>query len=451
MELCMNIRIQYILILILALSSHLMSQKIEFQEYKLPTENNLQEVEFFNKYNGIIVTDSAEIFFTRNGGKEWTLSEFKLDFSPALLVFTPNGEAIVVGSKFTIIKSYDYGENWLIIKHDIESSISLNNVIFRSPYEIYITQHASNNLHYSSDGLNTINSVGLSSDRNNFDTYPMIFNKYDDNIYCIGYQSYDRDEGNARYYNEGIFRTKYFDIVSSTSFNTVIYPLVNENPPRSYTKGLGILDNSVIRFSGNSLFTLNGEDPYSGRSNSFYYLNNQANRIYVYDDKNVVIPCNNGELVLLNDFKFNDYYYVKASFDERRFKVTDTTLFDFYQVKSNKGIVSGMKGKYFIYDRSNTIDTLVIDTNIVDKIATKVSKVIVYPNPTSDYFTVEFLEKSNVESIQIYDVKGYRELNFVLNKELDKYKIDLRELQRGTYFIEIITSSGVFHKKIIKF
>ena len=452
----MNIKFKYLIIFSLLLTCQLFSQKIEFQEYKLPTENNLQEVEFFNIYNGIIVTDSAEIFYTKNGGKDWQLSDFEIDFLPKALIFTSNGEAIIVGTKFTIIKSYDYGKNWLIINHDQKSLVNLNNVFTRSPYEVYVTQEKSNNLHYSINGLKSIKTVLLGLSNYNFGTFPMVYNKYDDNFYCSGGSSYLRQDDSFKYFSEGVFISKYFDVITPTGTSTAL-PLRAEGVPYSTSKSLALVDKNVVRFSGHNLFTINGYDYYRGYYNNIIELNNEGNKIYVYDDNNVVIPCNNGELILLNDFKFNDYSKAKASFEERRFKVSDTTLFDFHQIKSNKGIVTGMKGKYFIYDRSNTIDTLVVDTTNLDDYKPKdtttfsSSNVIVYPNPSADYFTIEFLEKTNVESVQVFDVKGYRELNYVLNLELDIYKIDLRELQRGTYYLEIITSSGVFHKKIIKF
>ncbi len=464
----MNIKSNIILLSLVLLNSNLRSEEIKFNEFKLPTNINIVEVEFFNKFTGIMVSESAEIFYTTNGGLNWKKSEFKLDFSPKALTYSVSGEAIIIGSKSTIIKSYDYGKNWLVISYSDTSKVIFNNIVSRSPYELYITQQDSKNIYYSIDGFQSLRLIDLNGENSAFKTYPILFNRNDNRIYCSGDNYYGYKYDKTYYVNQGIFTTINYKNISPTSHYSSSYSTsIN---PKNNIKELIVINSEVVRFDGHTIKPLHGDDYTSGRYIKYYSNATSCRRIFVNTKNEFILPDDKGLVTFLKNFDSRSFAFNKATYDESKIQVTDTTLFDYYQIKDDKAITTSINGKYFIYDISGVIDSLIIDTlgftsidtvdidtidiDIIDtndstEFANNV--ISIYPNPTSDYFTVEFQEKSNVESIQVFDVKGYRELNFILNKEIVEYKIDFRELQRGTYFIEIITSSGVFHKKIIKF
>ncbi len=465
----MSIKGLFILLILLFLNLNLHSEDYDFIKYELSTKSNIVEVEFFNKFSGIMVSESAEIFYTTNGGKDWTLSDFKIDFTPKALAYSVSGEAVIIGSKSTIIKSIDYGKSWLIMQYDKSSEIILNTIISKTPFEYFITQEGTRNIYYSVDGLHSIAKTSLDGESGQYKTYPNILNKYDNQIYGAGNREFERSSDGTDYWNEGLYKTKYFQTLERLWYTSSIRSNYG-NPPANIIEAFVMIKNVVLKFDGYRLKPQNGDNFGDGNFDIIYQNNNFTSQILSYNDNMFVIPDSKGQITYLTNVIVENTRVRKDSFNEKKVQVTDTTLFDYFQIKDNKAITTSINGKYFMYNNSGVTDSLIIDTlgfnsiDTVDNDSTDIiiddpkdstafssSNVIVYPNPTSDYFTIEFLEKTEVESIQIFDVKGYRELNYVLNIELDIYKIDLRELQRGTYYIEIITSRGVFHKKIVKF
>ncbi|MBL6657856.1 MAG: T9SS type A sorting domain-containing protein [Flavobacteriales bacterium] len=98
---------------------------------------------------------------------------------------------------------------------------------------------------------------------------------------------------------------------------------------------------------------------------------------------------------------------------------------------------SGNFGSELQIDLCNTIDI-----NEVKEI----NSVLVYPNPTNDYITVE--SKTSIELIRIYDLYGKNlvQKNCHSNKEL----VNLYPLSSGAYFLQLITNKQTHSVKIIK-
>ncbi|MER3328086.1 MAG: YCF48-related protein, partial [Candidatus Kapaibacterium sp.] len=199
----MSIKGLFLLLFLLLLNLNLHSEDYDFIEYELSTNSNIVEVEFFNKFSGIMVTESAEIFYTTNGGKDWTLSDFKIDFTPKALAYSVSGEAVIIGSKSTIIKSYDYGENWLIMQYDKNSEVILNTIISKTPFEYFITQEGTRNIYYSVDGLQSISLTSLNGESGQYKTYPNLLSRSDEQIYCAGNRAFERTNNGTDYWNEG--------------------------------------------------------------------------------------------------------------------------------------------------------------------------------------------------------------------------------------------------------
>lgn len=68
-----------------------------------------------------------------------------------------------------------------------------------------------------------------------------------------------------------------------------------------------------------------------------------------------------------------------------------------------------------------------------------------YPNPVSNYLTIDGLETKN-QPIQILDIAG----QILLEKEINQNRIDLSQLAAGIYFLKIESNKKVEIKKIIK-
>jgi len=69
----------------------------------------------------------------------------------------------------------------------------------------------------------------------------------------------------------------------------------------------------------------------------------------------------------------------------------------------------------------------------------------IYPNPTSDFLSIE--AEINLEQLKLYSITG--QLKWSKSKPIDS-KIDLRNLPKGIYMLEIKSDLGRVTKKIIK-
>ncbi len=79
----------------------------------------------------------------------------------------------------------------------------------------------------------------------------------------------------------------------------------------------------------------------------------------------------------------------------------------------------------------------------LDKEIKSTDHIIIYPNPASDFLTIN--AKSKVEKISILDISGKK-----INVKLEGDKIDVRSLPSGVYIIGIKTSKGRSIQKFIK-
>lgn len=74
-----------------------------------------------------------------------------------------------------------------------------------------------------------------------------------------------------------------------------------------------------------------------------------------------------------------------------------------------------------------------------------IRELTLYPNPTSDYFTINNI--NDILSVKIYDVSG----KVVSSKlESNEKKYDVSNLTKGIYSVSIETKTGIISKKIIK-
>ena len=103
---------------------------------------------------------------------------------------------------------------------------------------------------------------------------------------------------------------------------------------------------------------------------------------------------------------------------------------------SNNNDVSENNGNYDFWVVKLESETLSLNNLINDNIR-------LYPNPTSNYFTIQ--SKLNINKIQISDQLG-KVINEI-NSEMDY--IDVSHYSNGVYFLKIDTEKGSFSKKLI--
>ncbi|WP_299678040.1 T9SS type A sorting domain-containing protein [uncultured Dokdonia sp.] len=73
-----------------------------------------------------------------------------------------------------------------------------------------------------------------------------------------------------------------------------------------------------------------------------------------------------------------------------------------------------------------------------------VTKVSLYPNPTSNVFTVQLSNSVTLENIQIYNSLG-QQVSAIINQN----NVNVSALKQGIYFVEITTNQGITSEKII--
>ena len=72
------------------------------------------------------------------------------------------------------------------------------------------------------------------------------------------------------------------------------------------------------------------------------------------------------------------------------------------------------------------------------------SSLAIYPNPVTNYLTIDLKNNLQLKTATIYSVSG------LLIQEIHKTKFNLEGLQSGLYILHIETDRGAIHKKIVK-
>lgn len=101
--------------------------------------------------------------------------------------------------------------------------------------------------------------------------------------------------------------------------------------------------------------------------------------------------------------------------------------------------------------------TLFIDHLVLKSILTNIDKesnlfqeISLYPNPSNEYIKLEFVNHSQVATVQIIDQIGRTYYNYDIYKGDQKINIDLQSLPSGTYYVRISNNDEVVYKQITK-
>lgn len=87
----------------------------------------------------------------------------------------------------------------------------------------------------------------------------------------------------------------------------------------------------------------------------------------------------------------------------------------------------------------------ILDVLGVTEVVVKQDKVIVYPNPTADYVTLQISLKEKPREVSVYDLSG----KLIMQKEINNNRIDLSSLLKGVYLLTF-KNSDLKPVKIIK-
>lgn len=90
----------------------------------------------------------------------------------------------------------------------------------------------------------------------------------------------------------------------------------------------------------------------------------------------------------------------------------------------------------------------IIKMNFVTTIMTNSINIVIYPNPSSGIFTIEFNGIKNSNSIFIYDLTGKKIIS-VQNSDNENL-INLESFAKGIYLLRVTTEQGTLNSKLVK-
>ena len=98
------------------------------------------------------------------------------------------------------------------------------------------------------------------------------------------------------------------------------------------------------------------------------------------------------------------------------------------------------------------------DSTSACQIATSINKrhnlvdaeIIVFPNPVKNKLSIQGLASEQIRSVRVFDLLGNAFQINVENRESSSLQMNLSQLVKGVYFIQIETESGFIAKKIVK-
>lgn len=99
----------------------------------------------------------------------------------------------------------------------------------------------------------------------------------------------------------------------------------------------------------------------------------------------------------------------------------------------------------FYFDDFTILSTLSSPTTEVNELT--VSSIKIFPNPTNTFFTIEVPQNINITKIELVDITG-KTINSFYNK-INKVKINIDNISKGIYFVNIVSENNIFTKKLI--
>ncbi|MBF0596799.1 T9SS type A sorting domain-containing protein [Faecalibacter rhinopitheci] len=171
---------------------------------------------------------------------------------------------------------------------------------------------------------------------------------------------------------------------------------------------------------------------YKGNAFVMRYIDNYSN----YDNNDIIIDAIKGKDHQQIYFIPNDFSANKLEWKQKDFSIFDDKIF-----------IAAENPKYGQELMYGDINQLTLDVNDITTPSSTKNNLNIYPNPASNYFSVQSKEK--IEKITLYNVLGETVYSIQNNRLNDsKFILDNR-IPDGVYFIEIKSKTKSESKKII--
>ncbi|WP_433816202.1 T9SS type A sorting domain-containing protein [Flavobacterium johnsoniae] len=148
-------------------------------------------------------------------------------------------------------------------------------------------------------------------------------------------------------------------------------------------------------------------------------------------------------------FQINDNEYYIASLDQNQFRkgyIFDLRSNSLKQVAALDNVLSFVSfNDYLYYAKDNKFWKYANNLNI--PLVENKSSLVLYPNPSSDFINIKTENDTRLENFQIFDLNG----RLVRTSALDlNNKIDISNLNQGSYILKAKVNGALISKKIVK-
>lgn len=110
----------------------------------------------------------------------------------------------------------------------------------------------------------------------------------------------------------------------------------------------------------------------------------------------------------------------------------------------------GAMDDVLVYNRALSAEEILVifdPTTPIHELEENNLEISIYPNPTSDYLFIENKNNHQISSISLFDANG----RFIRSVKDDSSPIDLSDLTKGIYFVNIIADNNIINKKVTVF
>ncbi|MDT3738584.1 MAG: T9SS type A sorting domain-containing protein [Candidatus Kapabacteria bacterium] len=267
------------------------------------------------------------------------------------------------------------------------------------------------------------NGNGMSVSNKNMQTY--VYNNWQENMIY---------SDTAKYAVCGTYCDKSHYIIIERYYHT--YILLKTSNGVTWDS-LGRINKSQS-FSQNEIKKLivqNENDIYMITSDGFYFSNNKGLE-GTWRYKKITTPGINDAIIMNN----TDLYMCGEDGFLCKVNLFDRSV-NYYDIDANKNLYSlhlTESNKLFVGGRNLTILELDKEMGIDDNYLS-VNQFTVYPNPAGNFITLSESDTKLYTDYEIYDISGRLLQKSILNS----YRIDISTLERGSYYLRLLSPSGI--------